>query len=352
MRLDGWIEVFRAGDYGAKGEWTADDVARIAASYDRSYHESPLVLGHPKTDAPAYGWVDQLKAEGGTLLAKLRDVPAELGEAVRAGRWRKRSVALYRDLDGKGPYLRHLGLLGAEPPAVKGLQPAFGEAGDAAFLEIEQEARKTMDLSEVRRAMSEALTEFGERLGLKKPEATAEAVKAAVAEQAAAIRAELETGFSEREKEMQKSIDELKAANEKISRSGAENELLQFVEKAANEGRLTPAALPAAKALAALLAGHSTTVEFGEGDAKKSVTAGALFGELLAKLPVKVEFRELTGSLKTAAGGEVVEFSAPAPGVEVEGVDLAARAQRIAADRKLEFGDALKLARRELQGVA
>lgn len=353
MKLDGWIEVFRAGKY-PQGDFSAEDVAKIAASYDRAYHESPLVLGHPKTDAPAYGWVEALKSEGGTLLAKLRDVPAELAAAVDAGRWRKRSVALYRDLDGRGPYLRHLGLLGAEPPAVKGLQPAFDEAAGE-YVEIEQEAKKTMDLTDVRRVVSEALAEFAEKLGLKKPEAATgtspEGIKAAVAEQAKAIRAELETSFSERETKMQSEIDELRKANEKITRDGAENGLLVYVEKAAASGRLTPAALPAAKALAGFLAGTSSTVEFGEGSDKKAVTAGVLFQEMLEKIPVKVEFRELTGSLK-ATGGQVVEFTSPTPGVEVVNLDLTARADRIAAERKLEFGEALKIARRELQGVA
>ena len=32
------------------------------------------MFGHPKTNEPAYGWVEKLKREGGCLYAKYKDV--------------------------------------------------------------------------------------------------------------------------------------------------------------------------------------------------------------------------------------------------------------------------------------
>lgn len=43
---DQWLEVFRAGDYGAKGKFTEQDLRAIASSYDPSLHEAPVVIGH------------------------------------------------------------------------------------------------------------------------------------------------------------------------------------------------------------------------------------------------------------------------------------------------------------------
>ena len=117
-----WIEIFRAGSY-PQGEITEEDIDEIVKNYDPTYHEAPVVIGHPEHDSPAYGWVSKLKRVGKSLFAKFRDVTDELKELVRAGRYKKISVALYPDLDGKGLYLRHVGFLGAQPPQVKGLEP-------------------------------------------------------------------------------------------------------------------------------------------------------------------------------------------------------------------------------------
>jgi hypothetical protein len=125
----GWFEVFRIGRHtdsaGNTRDWTEEDLARIATSYDPAQHEAPIVLGHPATDAPAYGWVEALQVEGGKLLARPKQLAEEFRQWVREGRYKKVSIALYPDLS-----LRHIGFLGAMPPAVKGLaQAAFADAG-------------------------------------------------------------------------------------------------------------------------------------------------------------------------------------------------------------------------------
>lgn len=117
---DQWIEVFKAGTHtdaaGNERAWTEADLDTIAASYDPEKHEAPVVIGHPADNGPAYGWVESLRRDGSTLLARLKGVVPEFSDAVKAGLYKKRSIALYPDLS-----LRHLGFLGAMPPAVKGL---------------------------------------------------------------------------------------------------------------------------------------------------------------------------------------------------------------------------------------
>lgn len=125
------IEVFRAGTHtsseGHTRTWTEEDLERIAETYNnQSDHEAPVVLGHPRDNAPAYGWVESLSVKKGVLLAKLTSLTEEFMEWVKAGRYKKRSIALYAD-----GLLRHVGFLGAMPPAVKGLKDVAFSDGDA-----------------------------------------------------------------------------------------------------------------------------------------------------------------------------------------------------------------------------
>ena len=128
-----WIEIFKGGKQIDKngierdGDWLID---RAMEAFNPSYHEPPLVIGHPKHDDPAYGWVKELqtKVVGGVkrLYARFRDVVPEFEQIVKDGRYKKRSAAFYSD--GR---LRHVGWLGAMPPGVKGLADvAFDEEGE------------------------------------------------------------------------------------------------------------------------------------------------------------------------------------------------------------------------------
>ncbi len=123
-----WVEIFKTGKHtssdGSQMEFSKRDLDSIAAKYNSRYHEAPVVIGHPQTDAPAYGWVETLKTEGQVLMAKLKDLSADFLDMLRQGLFKKRSASFYKDLDGRGFYLRHVGFLGATPPAVKGLADA------------------------------------------------------------------------------------------------------------------------------------------------------------------------------------------------------------------------------------
>jgi hypothetical protein len=94
--------------------------------------------------APAYGWIKGLTVDGDRLLAEPDQIEPQFAELLKAGRFKKVSAAFYRPDDTGNPkpgayYLRHVGFLGAQPPAIKGLKQAeFGD-GDRfiAFGEID-----------------------------------------------------------------------------------------------------------------------------------------------------------------------------------------------------------------------
>ncbi len=149
------FEIFRTGTHtslnGQTKDFSETDLDTIASSYDPQQHEAPIVIGHPETNAPAYGWIDKLKRVGDRLIAFPKQVSNEFAELVKTGAFKKRSISITPDLQ-----LNHVGFLGAAAPAVKGLKDVeFAENIDeqeyASFelnstLELDLEPELTSDL--------------------------------------------------------------------------------------------------------------------------------------------------------------------------------------------------------------
>ena len=134
-----WIEVFRTGKHtamnGVTKDYTEQDLDNFVSKFGETPgYKAPLVIGHPAVEDPAYGWAEQLKRVGSKLFAYVEPVSEKIVEAVRSGMFKRLSIALYAD-----GLLRHIGLLGAHPPAVKGLAPVEF-AADQAFAEFEIDA--------------------------------------------------------------------------------------------------------------------------------------------------------------------------------------------------------------------
>ena len=138
------IEIFKAGNHvasdGRAREFSVAVVAAMAAVYSPTRHEAPLTLGHPADNLPAYGWVKSLRAtDDGRLMMLAGDVTPEFSEAVKAGRYKKRSASFYPPGAPNNPapgnwYLRHVAWLGAQVPAVRGLADVnFEGAGDGDY---------------------------------------------------------------------------------------------------------------------------------------------------------------------------------------------------------------------------
>ena len=68
------FELFKAGKHTASGgaslSFSAEDLQAAVAAYDPAVHEAPIVVGHPKDNAPAYGWVKSLAFADGGLEAE------------------------------------------------------------------------------------------------------------------------------------------------------------------------------------------------------------------------------------------------------------------------------------------
>lgn len=128
------LEIFRAGTHtsaaGESFDYDEQSLREMAVAYDRfAGKPAPVVLGHPQEGEHAIegGFVRGLVAAGRSLYA-IAEISVNFVDLVRKGRLLATSAAFYRPHgDARNPvpgvwFLRHFGLLGAVPPAVKGLE--------------------------------------------------------------------------------------------------------------------------------------------------------------------------------------------------------------------------------------
>lgn len=125
-----WVAAFKVGTHtdmsGTTVTFAEADITALAERVQSQISGGftpPLVVGHPRHDSPRVGGIVDAKAENGTLFLKVDELVPEFAESCRKGEYKYTSVALYKDGG-----LRHLGVLGGQNPAVKGLEPiAFSE---------------------------------------------------------------------------------------------------------------------------------------------------------------------------------------------------------------------------------
>jgi len=316
------FEIFRAGRHtpsqgGAALTFSEADMQTAAAAYDPALHEAPLVVGHPKSDAPAYGWVRSLSATGGVLTATPGQVAPEFAELVESGRYKKRSASFYPPTHAGNPkpgtwYLRHVGFLGAHPPSLKGLRDVSFSAADDGCVTVEfgeaepdADARLLVRLfagvrqlltSDAAFAEAGATTITEEEPAVAVADDNAKAREAELAARETALQTR-EAEFAERDATIAKQRTEIARADNKA-----------FLARLVGEGKPLPAA---EDALLSFMDGLSTgTVEFAEGENKKTLPPLQFFRErVLARLGKQVEFGELAGGGGEDAGTDPVAIS-------------------------------------------
>lgn len=336
------LHIFKPGSHtamnGASFDFSESDLAATVSAYDPSLHEAPMVIGHPKHDAPAAGWVKSLTATANGLVAEPQQVDPAFAELVDKGRFKKISASFYHPDAANNPvpgvyYLRHVGFLGAQPPAVKGLRPielADGEEGVVEFGDYGHELNSDM------------WRRFREWLIGKFDKETADQVAPSwVIDSLAEIARQPEPGnqpaFSEptRSTEVNSMSDKDPAALEaenkrlkadiakrdKAARTAAQEAIhganVEFAEKLVAAG-MKPVHAPAVIAALDYADSSETPLEFGEEDAREPLVDGlkAIFADLAGG----VSFAEI--ATKARAGKTVPETTNPLL------ADAEARAQR------------------------
>ena len=124
-------EIFRCGEHtdskGRKVNVTEKTLDEIVSNFETNNPDVPICIGHPQNSAPAYGWVNSVKRIGDKLYCDFKQVQSEFKEAVNKGLFKTRSISY----DPRTNTLRHIAFLGAQAPAIKGMEQfCFGEGFD------------------------------------------------------------------------------------------------------------------------------------------------------------------------------------------------------------------------------
>lgn len=354
------LHIFKPGRWltlaGESIEFSEADLQATAAAYNPRISKAPLVVGHPKTDDPAKGWAVALTATKRGLFATADQVDPAFAEAVRTGAYGTVSAKFYRPTDPNNPapgvwYLRHIGFLGAHPPAVKGLDaPEFAEADDGcvcfqegvAFGEWDamtaanlwrnlrdwltakfgaEEADRVLPDSDVRALEYSALQEMAEpdeadpADAMQNPTLSTTKESAVTDQEAAQLR--------EQNAALQRQNDELRRAEQERLAQQIKDENTAFAEGLVKEARIPSALKEQVAAIGAQLQ-STPDVEFGEGDAKKPLHQ--VWRDVLSALPAQVEFGESASRERTAGDDDTqggAEFG--------EGADP----ERLALDKRI-----------------
>ncbi|MCA3366160.1 MAG: peptidase [Roseomonas sp.] len=371
------LHIFRAGIHqpmqGGAIEFREADLAATAAAYDPAFGEAPIVVGHPKLDAPAYGWVRALRAEGGDLVAEPHQVEPAFAEMVQAGRFKKISASFYTPNHPSNPkpgafYLKHVGFLGAAAPAVKGLRDVAFAADEADVVTLEfaadgavsgwrlswllsdvgglfrgirdwmvakegvEAAEKLLPAQTVQRMTDEAARMQGE----------ADAARAAAVPPPAFTETEEktevppETADADRIAALDAREAELQAREAALAAQEAQrrhDEMAAFTEKLVTEARIPQGVVPRILAFAASLPIQGE-VSFTEGNATVKEAPLDAFRAVLSALPARVEFREV------APAGRV-EFAADDP-TAIKNAALAYQAERAGAGESVSMASAVE----------
>lgn len=319
------LEIFKAGKHtamtGLQLDFGEADLQASVAAYDPTLYQAPLVVGHPKIDAPAYGWVAALEYADGVMQAEPDQVDAAFAELVNSGRFNRISASFYTPESPSNPvpgvyYLRHVGFLGAQPPAVKGLKPASFAEGEEGVIEFGDWADQ-VEAGLFRRLREWIISKFGlEEADKALPGWEVDAVQSEAAQRE--IPVEAAPAFGEGHNKQYQEEEDMPTPEELAAREAvvqekeaqfAERELklrqqeqtarhqehLSFAEGLVKDGKLLPAQKEQAVAMLDFAAGIEAgqVVEFGEGEGKQTLALEDALKSFLSGQPKIVEFGEV-----------------------------------------------------------
>ncbi len=234
-----YFQIFKAGKY-PQGEFTQEDVEEIAKNYDPSFCEAPITIDHEQS-GPAYGWVDKVRTDKDVLEASFKETPKEFKENVNSGKYKKISIEVYKNLEGKGRYLKAVSFLGAAIPQVKGLEPVKFKDSESEIFEFELPKDETEtftqedfdDLKKQIDDLEKQLAKFKQKDESR--EQKLETIKS-LKEKISALKDEV-TSFREKAE----GKDAIEQELNEIKTSIKTREFTEFIDKQIDKGTLVPA---------------------------------------------------------------------------------------------------------------
>lgn len=364
------LEIFKAGTHtdmnGQRLTFTDEDLKASVAAYDPAVFAAPLVVGHPKLNDPAYGWLASAATDGELMTGVAQDVDAEFAEMVNNKRFPKISTSFFHPNSPSNPkpgvwYIRHIGFLGAKAPAVKGLKPAsFADSDEQDIFTVEfaapGAAAGAWALTRFMRGLREFLiedrnsevadkvipdwviTSYEEATRHEVEEEANEALPSAAfsdpSEEDVMDPNAQSADFAERETKLQNREAELAERERKIKEQEAKartDDIASFADELVDGGKVLPRDREGLVAFMACL-DDDGVVEFADGDQTVQKPSATWFRDFLNGLPEQVDFAE-----RGAPEGEdevgTASFAAP-PGYVVDKTGLELHNKALTYQRK------------------
>lgn len=322
------FRIFRAGTHtdsaGQATTFTREQLEATVKAYNEGAWRAPMVIGHPKGTAPAYGWLAKLSINDADeiLVDETEKLNPDFADLMKAGAYRNRSASLYAPDHPNNPtpgvwQIRHLGMLGAQPPALKGLGDV--EFHDAEGITLEFADYSMSSLASMVRGLREwMLAKFGaedadkalpnylisdieqaarDKIAETTPDYSAPEDDTMTPEEIAALQAQaarataLETENATLKGQVTSFAERQAVAAKATALIDAKAALAPLV----TAGKLLPAQVDAAANFMVALDDQTKTIDFGEATGENALTARGFFTALLASAPKQVNYEEVTG---------------------------------------------------------
>ena len=316
-----FFEVFKAGNY-PQGKFTKAEVEELAKNYDPSFCEAPITLDHEQK-GPAYGWVENLKEDGGVLKATFKDLSDDLKEFVNQGKYKKISIEIYRELEGKKPYLKAVSFLGASIPQVKGMKAVEfkdGESDTYIFETAIQDSEDDEDTEVLKATIDDLTKQVADFKEKAKKNTEIKDLKSQVKDlsiQLAKFKDDA-AGKDELAKELKDIKDNLRT-----------KDFNEFIDKQIETGTLTPAQKDA---VFSILCDLDNVKKFD--DASNSIED---FKTLITAMPKQIEFSEVATKKKSTTKVDEEKYA----DADEESVEIYKQAKALAKKENISFKDAL-----------
>jgi len=339
------IEVFRTGTFtamdGQQLSYSAAELKAMADAYDYATAPAPVVVGHPTTDAPAFGWAKSFDydAAADRLYANVEEIAPAFADAVKAGHYKKVSLSFHRPEGAANPvpgtwYPKHIGFLGGAAPAVTGLTNVQFSAADSANTAT-VEFGGFEDVAGILRMMREF---FISKFGLddadkalpgyridwletndQQPEPRPAFSTPTVTVKEPSVTKTPDPAFAAREAEFSARFANLEAREKTLANAGN----VAFAEALVTAGKLLPASKDKVVAILNALP-VETAVSFAEGAATVSVPVSQAIRDVLDAQPKMVSFGAT--DIPPAGKDETTNFAADGHTVDRERLDTHAKA--------------------------
>lgn len=316
-----YFEVFKAGNY-PQGKFTQSEVQELAKNYDPSFCEAPITLDHEQK-GPAYGWVDKLKEEDGKLKATFKDLSEDLKEFVNKGKYKKISVEIYRELEGKKPYLKAVSFLGASIPQVKGMKAVEFKEGESDVYIFETEVEENDDAQEIE-SLKSTITDLKGQIAKFKEDNKKNTEIKSLKEQVKDLTLEL-AKFKDEAAGKDELVRELKDIKETLRTK----DFNEFIEQHVSQGILTPANKDA---VFSILQDLDNIKKFDE-----SSNSIEQFKSFISSLPKQIEFDEIAKKKATKKEDEALKYA----DADEESLEIFKEAKALAEAENITFKDAL-----------